>query len=118
MNSRISVLIVLCLSLSGATAACAAESPSQTRRQVVAYADLNLSTRQGAATLYSRIRAAANQVCPTSGDSRTLTELTRTKNCLDRAIAQAVGTVGNSNLTQLYLERSGVHQQLIARVSH
>ncbi len=67
----------------------------------VKYADLNLGTITGATALYQRIRRAANEVCPAT-DDRELAAKAPAIACADQAVARAVATVDNVNLTQVY----------------
>jgi UrcA family protein len=73
----------------------------------VKYADLNVNTDAGAAVLYRRIHAAANQVCAMPGD-RELVVLAGTKACVDRAIAEAVAAVKSPTLSKLYESKVGI----------
>ena len=67
----------------------------------VKYADLDISSPAGAAVLYQRIRFAATQVCGVA-DQRELARLANAKACADKAIADAVATVDNDTLTDVY----------------
>jgi UrcA family protein len=79
------------------TASDRAEAPSM----VVPYGDLNVTNPQGAATLYTRIVAAAHEVCDTSCD-RTLQAQMQSKTCVHEAIADAVTKVGRYQLIAIY----------------
>src|SRR5690242_14691938 len=57
----------------------AAADNSEVRSETVHYADLNLSSPQGAATLYSRIKWAAQDVC---GWSDNLLEMQAAQPCV------------------------------------
>jgi UrcA family protein len=72
----------------------------------VKYGDLNVNTPAGATVLYQRIRAAAAAVCGAPGE-RDLAVLAHAKACADKAIAEAVATVGNATLTEVYESKSG-----------
>ena len=70
---------------------------------VVKFGDLNLSNPQGAATLYSRIVAAAREVCkPLDFNVRDLGIRTRLDACVHKAIADAVRTVAQPQLLAIY----------------
>jgi UrcA family protein len=70
---------------------------------VVKFGDLNLSNPQGALRLYSRIVAAANEVCrPFAIDDRDLGSQARLKTCVHKATADAVSTVGRPELSAIY----------------
>ena len=64
---------------------------------VVKYSDLDLSTSDGARTLYKRITAAASLVCPYQ-DARDLTSKAIGKSCRETAIEHAVRSIHNTEL--------------------
>ena len=66
----------------------------------VSYADLDISQPAGAKVLYSRIAAAAQQVCALSG-YKDLGAMQRVNGCVDRAINNAVMEVGSPALSAL-----------------
>lgn len=66
----------------------------------VHYQDLDLSTENGAATLYRRIAIAAKQVCP-STDTRLLHDKKIAEKCIDSAIERAVADVNSPQLARL-----------------
>jgi UrcA family protein len=70
------------------------------RSVTVKYGDLNLSNPEGASTLYSRIVAAAHEVCDLPGES--LFFKTEAHDCRDKAVASAVIKVGLPQLTAIY----------------
>jgi len=61
----------------------------------VKYEDLNISNPQGVATLYSRIRNAAKDVC-SQYDHSGIDGAIRRNACMDRAIISAVTKVNSS----------------------
>ena len=69
-------------------------------QRVVKFADLDLTRSEGAAVLYSRISAAAREVCvpPYAGPRMQ----SRMDECRHRAIAKAVDDVGSATLTKYY----------------
>ncbi len=75
----------------------------------VKYADLNVNTPAGAAALYQRIRFAADQVCALP-NARNLAVLAKVQACTDHAVANAVATVNNPSLTDLYEVNTGKPQ--------
>jgi UrcA family protein len=83
-----------------AAASPAADSP-EVRSITVKYADLNLSSPEGAAALYGRIRAAAKSVCATS-DDRALWSQSGVDACVHKAIADAVMKVNKPALFGAY----------------
>ena len=85
----------------------ALDAPART----VHYADLNLNTDAGVATLYSRIRNAAQLVCG-NVDPRRLDEAASAKACIDKAVFSSVTAVNNPKLTSEYNARvSGAQKQ-------
>ena len=80
-----------------------AADQSDVPQAVVKFGDLNLSNRQGAATLYSRIVAAAGEVCNSFNiDYRDLRSRARLHACVHKAIADAVTRVGQPELFAIY----------------
>ena len=75
--------------------------------QAVSYGDLNLSSAQGAATLYKRIQAAARSVCPVGGSDRELQRVISRQSCYDQAVARAVRQVNSSSLSAYYSAKTG-----------
>jgi UrcA family protein len=66
----------------------------------VRYADLDLSTEQGANTLYRRIVSAARQVCDNS-DNRDLQRFAASQRCQAKAIEHAVSDVHSTKLAMV-----------------
>lgn len=71
----------------------------------VKFGDLDLNTARGAATLYSRIKTAAEQACP-GADSLFVPRHLAALRCENAAVADAVATVSNPKLAALYAERA------------
>jgi UrcA family protein len=67
----------------------------------VSYADLNLANTADQLSLYQRLRGAAKEVC---GDlvSRTLSEVTQNRECVEGALDRAVDDIGNPDLVALH----------------
>ncbi|MBV8306502.1 MAG: UrcA family protein [Gammaproteobacteria bacterium] len=88
--------LVCLLGASGASA----DSPAAARTVTVNYRDLNLSTIDGAITLYQRLKSAARTVCdePISG----VAAYQEWRSCYDAAIADAVTKVNNPLLTAVH----------------
>jgi len=101
INRRVSLL---CLAIAGA-ACLAGTAQAQTHdwREAhtlkVGYADLNLTTLEGATKLYNRIRGAARFVCGEEG--RSLDEQRLWKACFHATVTDAVTTVHSPLLTTL-----------------
>ncbi len=82
------------------------QSATKERHQyVVRYADVDLSKIDGAITVYSRIRQAANGVCE-SLDSRVLGLVEKHRACVNQAIADAVASVNRPLLSQYHQLRT------------
>jgi UrcA family protein len=88
---------------------CNAAEAGDVPTTTVRYADLDLSTSQGAARLYSRIRSAAEAVCPGS-DRGDLAAKFRWRDCVKQAIAGAVTNVNRPALSAVYAANYGVPQ--------
>jgi UrcA family protein len=86
---------------SGFAAECIAVETGDAPQVVVHYADLNVSSPQGAAVLYVRIRRAADSVCPGINLSD-LASKARKYACVHKAIADAVITVNQPALFAQY----------------
>src|SRR5882672_4272907 len=67
----------------------------------VKFGDLDVSSPQGAAVLYNRIWAAAEQVCSPFESSRLGAKM-RLDACIDKAISTAIATVGQPELSRVY----------------
>lgn len=70
--------------------------------RVVNFADLDLNNSRGVATLYKRIKSAADQVCEPA-DSVSFDTLTRLRRCKQQAIVKAVEDVNSPALTSLHM---------------
>jgi UrcA family protein len=71
----------------------------------VHYQDLDLSTEQGATTLYKRIAGAAKQVCP-STNTMSVNARSFAEKCVAAAIERAVADVNSPQLARLSALRS------------
>ena len=91
----------LCSTLS--TTAEAEDVPSK----IVKFNDLDITTPDGAKVLYSRIRAAARDVCDVSTGNDPIFRIA-TKVCFDRAVDNAVRHVNAPMLTYLRFGSSDV----------
>jgi UrcA family protein len=103
---------IACLVLASATltmvanGAQAGESVDAPRHMVVSFKDLNLSSTEGAAVLYRRIKHAAQEVCG-DGDGSRLSRSHLTLTCVNQAVSRAVAQVNNPMLTSLYNVKTG-----------
>ncbi len=91
--------ILVAISAGFATVAAAGDLTG-VRSETVQFGDLNLSSPQGAATLYRRIAAAARDVCDRGHFD--LASLQATRACVDKAIADAVTKIGHPELVAVY----------------
>jgi UrcA family protein len=94
----------------------AADGTVGAAQTTVKFSDLNLSTSQGAAALYARIKTAAKSVCPGAED-RDLGVRSRSGACIERAVQTAVVEVNAPALSALYSQSTGkvVPTRLAAR---
>ena len=98
--------------------AVAADLSDEPAKQVVGYADLDLTHAAGAAILYGRIQAAARDVCAPFGP-QSLATIVRDRRCADEAVARAIGDVNAPALTDYYTARTGQHPSAASRtLSH
>jgi UrcA family protein len=105
LRGFIASAIVGVLATGVATVSTAAEG-SEFLQTTVKYGDLNVSTSQGAAALYNRIRVAADGVCwPLEhGDIWSKMNVAA---CVHKAIAGAVTSVDQPALTAVYNAKYG-----------
>jgi UrcA family protein len=88
------------------SAVCAAAGAADAPQAVVKFADLDVSTSQGAAALYTRIRAASEQVCSPL-DHGDFAASFRWQKCVKQAIEGAVAKVNQPALSAVYAARYG-----------
>jgi UrcA family protein len=86
-----------------------AESPfTETRSSVVKFADLNLDTPKGVATLYKRIHNAAVQVCGDPSEDSVFSEVRVAQaKCVSESVARAIDSVHNPALEAYYSKKTG-----------
>jgi len=92
--------LVACMLGGVAGAAGAAPPPAL----VVSFADLDLGSRAGVATLYARLETAARAACTAHAGSSSHAQIDA---CIDYGIRQAVAEIGAPRLIGLYETRSG-----------
>jgi UrcA family protein len=85
-------------------------------QKTVSYGDLNLTDTMGVQLLYSRLSSAAKTVCDMP-DQRELARTAVAKRCIEQAMVQAINTVNNPQLTQLYLAKSRTTEKRFATVA-
>ena len=76
--------------------------------ETVRFSDLDTANAHSAAAIYQRIRDAAERVCADMPTAGSLQIVARHKNCVDRAIADAVVKVRLPTLTAFAAVRGGV----------
>ncbi len=83
-----------------------AAQPGDVPSQIVKFGDLNLNSTEGVATLYKRIHRAAEQLCPSSSETRLLASASSAQ-CVAQSEARAVKDVNNAALTGYYMVKTG-----------
>jgi UrcA family protein len=96
-------MLVGCLLAGSLGVAQAATPADEVPQVVVSYSDLDLSTTEGAQTLYKRISFAAQQVCPYQ-DEKALARVAISHACREAAIDRAVNSVHNAQLAAVRTE--------------
>jgi UrcA family protein len=84
----------------------AAQADEAVPHKVVSFKDLNLSSTEGAAVLYGRIKSAANEVCGKQ-DGIQLSQLHATQTCINEAVSRAVAQIDRPMLTSFYRAKTG-----------
>jgi UrcA family protein len=108
-NSARAATLVLCGAIAlGAFQATAHAADDALPSRRVSFADLDISTPAGAKVLYSRITAAAHQVCGVDG-YKDLSTMQWVNTCTDQAIDKAVKDVGSTALSALRPPKVLIH---------
>jgi UrcA family protein len=89
----------------GFASLCNASDTTEAREVTVQYADLNVSSSHGAATLYGRIRTAAEAVCSPLSHGDLSSKMHR-EACVSQSIAAAVSKVNQGALFAVYNAKS------------
>jgi UrcA family protein len=84
----------------------AAHASEQVAHKVVSFKDLNLSSTEGAAVLYGRIKNAANAVCG-ERDRFNLSQSHAIQICINEAVSRAVAQINSPMLTSLHEAKTG-----------
>jgi UrcA family protein len=87
--------------------AIASDTATEPPMSAVSFADLNLNSAAGVATLYRRIEHAANQVCDYPRETRQIKITVDLRTCKARATERAVLQVGSPALSALHVSRTG-----------
>jgi UrcA family protein len=93
-----------------------ARADESARQVKVSYADLNLSSMQGAEALYRRIKNAAGEVCYPR-EEKNLALMASRRACIHTAMSDAVTHVGSPTLMAVYNTRDGRSQPLQVALS-
>jgi UrcA family protein len=100
--NRIATIILTSTLAAGAQIALAAEPTDASARHVkVLYSDLNLTSIDGATTLYRRLQSAAESVCAEHG-TRDVRSIFRVRTCESAAMSAAVADINQPTLTAYY----------------
>lgn len=100
--NRITTIILTSAVAVGAQMAHAADPTDASLRHVkVLYSDLNLTSIDGATTLYRRLQSAAESVCAEHG-TKDLGSVFRVKTCVSAAVSAAVADINQPTLTAYY----------------
>lgn len=73
---------------------------------VVRYADLNLTTVEGARTLYARLSSAAERACGNAPKTPALERQMQYKACYDGTLTRAVEKIGSQHVRSLHAART------------
>jgi UrcA family protein len=90
------------LSLFAMSASAQAPTPPQ---QQVKFEDLDLTKSRDTERLYTRLRTASNAVCRDFADYRSVRVRDRHRECIDRALNDAIETIGNPSLAALHASK-------------
>jgi UrcA family protein len=106
LHTLVAGAILSALAFSFATVSSAGE-PTTPPQSIVKFADLDISTSQGASALYGRIHGAADDVC---SRMYTSTEAYRRHKdaCLQKVIADAVTQVDEPALSAVFASKYGI----------
>jgi UrcA family protein len=110
LRARIaSAILGVLVSTFAAVGSASATDSTGAPQAVVKYADLDISTAQGAAMLYSRIRFTAEGLCEPLNSGDPFSRF-RVQECVQRAIEGAVAKVNRPTLSAVYAAKYGVPQ--------
>jgi UrcA family protein len=110
------VLAAAILGALACTTVCTAAEPTIPPQTTVKFADLKVSSPDGAAALYGRIHRAARQVCDRL-DGRDLISKARMDACVQKAIAGAVAKVDQPALFAVYNAHNGQPTSIVLAAS-
>ena len=113
--NRITTIILTSALAAGAQIAHAAD-PTDLRHVKVLFSDLNLTSIDGATTLYRRLQSAAGSVCAEHG-TRDVGSISRVKTCVSAAISAAVADANQPSLTGYYQAKHGYTNAAVRQAS-
>jgi len=93
-----------------------AAQADEVAHKVVRFKDLNLSSTEGAAVLYERIKRAAQEVCGT-WDNYDPSRLHLMQTCINDAVSRAVAQVDRPMLTSLYNAKTGKNDKKVTNLA-
>jgi len=99
--------------IAGLTLAPLAALHAEPVQVTVSFADVNLSSPPGIATLYGRLQGAAREVCGSEPQSREFTLHSAWSRCVGAALDNAVAQVHSAELAALHAKRSGLRTPLL-----
>jgi len=111
LRTRVAGAILGALAFSIATVS-SAEVPTAPPQVIVKFADLDVSTSQGAAALYGRIHSAAVDVCSRMYVIEQAYRLHKNA-CLQKVIADAVTKVNRPALSAVFASKFGVSPPMV-----
>ena len=106
MRSKTCLLIASALAVASSFAQ--ADALVNVKTETVRYDDIRMTSPVGIAVLYGRLRSAAERAC-SAGDGKDLAQKARFKSCYDDALARAVVSVNNPQLTAFYESKRGTY---------
>jgi UrcA family protein len=105
--NRFTTIILTSALAAGAQIAHAADPTDDSRRHVtVHYADLNVTSTEGAKALYHRLKSAAEGVC-SDGQTRDFEAARSYTLCVSDTISKAVTQINQPTLTAYYQSKLG-----------
>jgi UrcA family protein len=107
-KSKARMLLALAVTVMASAPICSHADESAQAAVRVKYSISDLSTREGAHHIYSRIEAAANAACGTSNSDIDFI-MRGPSPCVRGAIARAVNATKSSNLAQVYIDKNGLY---------
>lgn len=111
LRTLIAGAVLSALALGFATAS-RAEEGAAAPKVIVKFADLDVSTSQGAMALYRRIHGAAANVCWRMYESNEVYKLNKDA-CLQKVIADAVAKVNEPAVSAVFASKYGVSAPVV-----